>query len=85
MSPADRPSKSQLRWQCRRGMRELDVLLSAWLDDHFDNASDAEMAGLCSLLALPDPQLAGYLLQGQSVSDPDAANVVKLIRGESTA
>ncbi|MEQ8205282.1 MAG: succinate dehydrogenase assembly factor 2 [Woeseia sp.] len=85
MSPADRPSKSQLRWQCRRGMRELDVLLSAWLDDHFDNASDSQMAGFCSLLALPDPQLAGYLLQGLSVSDPDAANVVKLIRGESTA
>ncbi|ANO51108.1 FAD assembly factor SdhE [Woeseia oceani] len=85
MNPADSPSKSQLRWQCRRGMRELDVLLSAWLEEHFDAASDSQKAGFCSLLELPDPQLAGYLLQGVSVSDPDTANVVKLIRGDSKA
>ena len=28
--------RSQLRWQCRRGMRELDDLLTAYLDRHYE-------------------------------------------------
>ena len=36
--------KSRLKWQCRRGMRELDELLLDYLDHSFDEASDDEKA-----------------------------------------
>jgi antitoxin CptB len=60
MMPA---SHSQLRWQCRRGMRELDELLSRYLETAYNGASAGEKAAFRSLLELPDPDLASYLLQ----------------------
>ena len=66
---------SQLRWQCRRGMRELDQLLVAYLDNHYDNASAPDKAAFQALLALPDPQLVGYLLNNET-PDPALQRVV---------
>ena len=58
--------QSRLKWQCRRGMRELDELLLGYLEHCFDAAGNTEKAAFRSLLALPDPDLVGYLLQQQS-------------------
>jgi succinate dehydrogenase flavin-adding protein (antitoxin of CptAB toxin-antitoxin module) len=44
-------------------MRELDELLTAYLDRRYDLAPDDEKAAFRRLLALSDPDLAGYLLQ----------------------
>ena len=59
-------NQSHLKWQCRRGMRELDELLLGYLEQRFDAAGNTEKAAFQSLLALPDPDLVGYLLQQQS-------------------
>ena len=69
---------SKLRWQCRRGMRELDQLLVAYLDNHYDGASDADKGAFEALLALPDPELVGYLLNNQT-PDPTLQRVVDAI------
>lgn len=79
------PELSRLRWQCRRGMRELDVLLSGWLGDHYSDASERDKAAFRALLALPDPELAGYLLHGESPPDEETASVVRKIRGDTQA
>ncbi len=76
---------ARLRWQCRRGMRELDVLLVAWLDRHYADAPDAQKAAFHALLELPDPELAGYLLRGVPAADPLAAAVIAQIRGDAPA
>ena len=67
---------AQLRWQCRRGMRELDQLLVRYLDTHFEAASDTEKSAFQALLTLPDPELAGYLL-GQQSPPPELASVIQ--------
>ena len=66
---------SRLRWQCRRGMRELDQLLVAYLDNHYDAATDSDKQAFQALLALPDPELVGYLLNNQA-PDPALQRVV---------
>ena len=57
--------ESRLRWQCRRGMRELDLLLSRYLEQRYPEAPDTEKAVFRQFLELSDPELAGYLLQSQ--------------------
>lgn len=57
---------SQLRWQCRRGMRELDVLLTRYLDGRYEDAPQAEKAAFRTILEFSDPELIGYLLRGES-------------------
>lgn len=69
-------SLSRLRWQCRRGMRELDVLMTRWLERDWAGASSAERAAFQQLLGLQDPQLAEYLLRGERHPDPVTASVI---------
>lgn len=71
------PEFSRLRWQCRRGMRELDVLMTRWLERDWAAASSAERTAFQQLLALQDPQLAEYLLRGEHHPDPVAADVIE--------
>ncbi|MGB5247702.1 MAG: succinate dehydrogenase assembly factor 2 [Woeseia sp.] len=75
--------KSRLRWQCRRGMRELDVLMSGWLERHFDTASESQKAAFRTLLELPDPELASYLVRGEPARQPDLQPLIRQIRGDA--
>ncbi|MFQ3334366.1 MAG: antitoxin CptB, partial [Woeseiaceae bacterium] len=41
---------SKLRWQCRRGMRELDELLVSYLNEYYDESSENEKSAFHELL-----------------------------------
>jgi len=55
---------SKLRWRCRRGTKELDILLEQFLDEAYDDLSEAEQADFEDLLAEQDPVLAGWIWGG---------------------
>ena len=59
----DRMQRSRLRWRCRRGVRELDVLLERFLDAGLAETSDAR-ADCEQLLEQPDPLLIEWLILG---------------------
>ena len=59
----------RLRWMCRRGMRELDVLLERWLERYGSSASAEELALFEALLQWQDPELVSYLIAGEVHSD----------------
>ncbi len=67
---------SRLRWRCRRGMRELDVLLQRYLDQRYASAAEEEQQAFEALLELPDPELFAYVVKREQPSDPQRANVV---------
>jgi len=52
----------RLLWRCRRGMKELDVLLERYVRSRLSGASSEERQVLARLLELPDPVLSDYLL-----------------------
>jgi antitoxin CptB len=66
------PERSRLLWRCRRGRKELDLLLLDWMDRHFESATIEQRAGFARLLELPDPDLERYLmgLGGALSADP---------------
>jgi antitoxin CptB len=59
----DGAERGRLRWRCRRGMKELDLLLVAWLDEHWQASAPGERLRFERFLELPDPEIAGYLLR----------------------
>ena len=61
-------------------MRELDQLLVAYLENHYDDATDADKQAFQALLQLPDPELVSYLLNKQK-PDPALQRVVDDILG----
>ena len=70
---------SRLKWQCRRGMRELDELLVTYLEECYADDSDADKAAFREVLALADPELNAYLLQRQQPSSETIARVIERI------
>ena len=66
----------RLLWRCRRGLKELDVLLERYAGATLTGANGPERRVLARLLDEPDPELAGYLLGGRVPEDPELAGLV---------
>ncbi len=75
----------RLRWQCKRGMRELDELLARYLDSAYKQAPESEKLAFRSLLEVPDPDLIGYLLGGRVHANSQIADVIETIRSRPQA
>jgi antitoxin CptB len=69
----------RIRMKCRRGMRELDVLLERYLARDYAAATRAQQQAFQRLLDQEDPELWAWVL-GQSESPAEFANVVDRIR-----
>ena len=74
---------SRLRWLCRRGMKELDVVLSGYLEQNYSTASTERQAAFRSLLEMPDPDLYGLLLGREDIDDPELEGLISFLRGMS--
>jgi len=72
--------QSRLRWLCRRGMKELDVVLTGYLESHFELASEAEKKAFVDLLDMHDPDLYALLMGRQSSSNQTIETVLGSIR-----
>ena len=62
MAPADPFELGKLRWRCRRGMKELDVLLARYVDEQYRDAPESQQAAFRALLDAPDPVIYAYCL-----------------------
>ena len=69
-----------LRWRCRRGMQELDVLLLRWLDRHHAAASEAQRGAFLQLLDIEDDRLWRWFLGHEQSPDADVDALVQYIR-----
>ena len=66
-------------------MKELDQLLAGYLDDCYDAAPEADKAAFRALLELPDPELAGYLLQRAEPGSDLIARGIDIVLGRNQA
>lgn len=72
-------SKAKLKWACRRGMLELDVLFEPFVDDAYDALSDKDKYTFQRLLTCEDPDLFAWFMGHQECDDPELAAMVKLM------
>lgn len=68
-----------LRWRCRRGMKELDLLLGHYLEHDWPAASSEDRGLFGRFLELPDPEIAAYLFGGVVPQDPGLARIARRI------
>jgi antitoxin CptB len=66
---------ARLRWRCRRGMLENDLLLTRFLDRRGAALSEADVAALDRLLDLPDGELWDVLC-GRTSAAPELQPLV---------
>lgn len=71
--------RNRLRWKCRRGMLELDLILLRFVDSHYQHLNKEQQQLFAQLLDEQDPQLFQWLLRKEIPADKDLAAMVKLI------
>ena len=62
-------------------MKELDLLLTRYVQECYLEAPAGQRAAFEALLALPDPEIADLLLGYGTPTDPDQATVVRELSG----
>lgn len=76
---------ARLRWRCRRGMLELDLLLQGFLDNGYVELDEAQQNIFNRLLELPDQTLSEYLLGMHEIEEKEFIDVIERIRHAATA
>lgn len=71
----------RIRWRCRRGLLELDLILKRFLEVHFDRLDARQRDLFDQLLDQPDNDLLDWALGRGQPDDPRYLPVVELLRG----
>ena len=72
-------TKRRLAWRCRRGTRELDLILSEFVDRHYGGLNETEQQLFDGLLERTDPQLTDWLCHDIAPTDHGMATIVQRI------
>lgn len=70
----------RLAWACRRGMLELDVLLSNFLKEVYPSLPMADKLLFIQLLSAQDPELFAFIMGQETPADPAFAAMAERIR-----
>jgi antitoxin CptB len=71
---------SPLKWQCRRGVKELDIVLSHYLKQNYLSADKQEQIAFKQLLELEDPVLFDLLLGNTFAYNEAQQKLIKKLR-----
>ncbi|MBS1247098.1 MAG: hypothetical protein H6R47_1297 [Proteobacteria bacterium] len=75
MSDVQDETLRRLRWQCRRGLLELDLLFGRFLEQHYSALNVEEQGAFERLLEQPDQTLLAWL-QGQQEPPADLKMII---------
>ena len=74
---------ARLRWQCRRGTKELDFMLQRYLDSGYAMADDVEKAQFIELLKREDDELLVVLMGELEVDSKELQLLIGKIKAFS--
>jgi antitoxin CptB len=72
---------NRVRWRCRRGMLELDLVLACFVDRHYIQLTPEQRERFGDLLILPDNELWDMLSRDEmTAAVGEMAFVLRLLR-----
>ena len=74
---------AELKWRCRRGMLELDILLNGYLEKRFSTLSPEQNEAFNTLLDYPDQVLFDLLMGKMQSSDAGINSLITDIQAAS--
>lgn len=72
-------NKARLKWACRRGMLELDVLFIPFVDEAYDDLTAKNQRTFERLLTEQDPDLFSWFMGHKTCDDSELNAMVQLI------
>ena len=71
---------NRLRWRCRRGLLELDIVLSRFIDNHYSSLTATEKTAFIELLTEADNDLWEMISGVNAISVGHSERVLSLLR-----
>lgn len=71
--------RERLRWRCRRGMLELDIVLGRFVERHYAGLDEAQQAVFDTLLEMPDSELWD-MITGKVMPQEKSRAVLELLQ-----
>lgn len=68
--------RSKLLWRCRRGVKELDVIFTRFVEAEYDDLGDAQRAAFHRLIEYEDPMILRFVLGQDVAEDKEVAEIV---------
>jgi len=72
-------NKNRLRWACRRGMLELDLLLEPFVEHFYESLEESDQLRFEALLESEDQSLFMWLMKRQAPESPEMQRIVQII------
>ncbi|MBI2295894.1 MAG: succinate dehydrogenase assembly factor 2 [Betaproteobacteria bacterium] len=72
----------RIRWHCRRGLLELDLILAQFLERHFERLDREQRELFTEMLDEPDNDLLDWALGREEPPEPRYRPVVELLRAD---
>ena len=72
--------RDRIRWHCRRGLLELDLVLTRFTQRHLDNLGARDLDAFTKLLEVPDNDLLDVVMGRAEYNDPECEPVLALLR-----
>jgi antitoxin CptB len=70
---------ARLKWACRRGMLELDVLFLPFVEQAFESLTFSQQETFERLLTCDDPDLFAWFMGHQKCQDPELSQMVDTV------
>lgn len=71
---------ARIRWQCRRGMLELDAILQPFFEEHFLTLTRTQQDHFERLLTCSDQDLFSWFIGSDQPNDSDLQAIITFIQ-----
>jgi len=75
--------KNRLRWASRRGMLELDLMLSPFVENHYDHLSEEDKKLFQQLLEEQDQDMFNWFIHRQEPDSGALQKIVSIVRAKT--
>jgi antitoxin CptB len=70
----------RLRWRCRRGQKELDIVMNRYLEQVYTDAEASQKAAFEELLLVEDPTIIDLLMERIEAQNPEQQILLDKLR-----
>ncbi len=72
--------RNRVRWLCRRGMKELDLVINRYFESDYDSLTEQEQSEFKDFLNLEDPEIFSWIMGRTTPEKESNAAIVNKLR-----
>ncbi len=72
--------RNRVRWLCRRGMKELDLVINRFFESDYDSLSEQEQSEFKEFLNLEDPEIFSWIMGRTTPEEESHAAIISKLR-----